>query len=72
LIAYGPARRSAGPLVDAAVRPFLPTADGRAEGAIRIDYGWWAEHQSVIGRQFDAWLRNEDNLVYDFNREDGN
>ncbi|MEZ5863990.1 MAG: extracellular solute-binding protein [Geminicoccaceae bacterium] len=72
LIAYGPARRSAGPLVHAAVRPFLPTAEGRAEGAIRIDYGWWAEHQAAIGRRFDAWLRSDGGPVYDFNREDGN
>lgn len=72
LIAYGPMRRSAGPLVDPAVQPFLPTAEGRAEGAIRIDYAWWAEHQAVIGRQFDAWLRNEDGFVYNFNRDDGN
>lgn len=72
LIAYGPTRRSAGPLVDPAVQPFLPTAEGRAEGAIRIDYAWWAERQASIGRQFDAWLRDSDRPVYDFNREDGN
>ncbi len=72
LIAYGPTRRSADALVDQAVQPFLPTAEGRAEGAIRIDYAWWAERQATIGRQFEAWLRSEDDLVYDFNREDGN
>ncbi len=72
LIAYGPARRSAAALVAADVQPFLPTAEGRRNGAIRIDHAWWAERQAVIQARFDAWLQGPSRFVYDFNPDDGN
>lgn len=70
LVAYGPMRRSALALIPAEVRAELPTAEGRREGAIRIDYAWWAANQGRVSARFDAWLRGEGELIYDFNPED--
>ena len=72
LIAYGPTRRSASAMVDADVQPFLPTAEGRRDDAIRIDHAWWAERQADIQARFDAWLQGSSRFVYDFNPEDSN
>jgi putative spermidine/putrescine transport system substrate-binding protein len=71
-VAYGPARRSANALMPADVRPYLPTAEGRREGAIRIDYAWWAERLTEIEARFDTWLREDPRFVYDFNPPDAN
>ncbi len=70
LVAYGPARRSAGVLVEPDLLDELPTAEGRRAGAIRIDYAWWAANGARIRARFDAWLRGEGRLVYDFNPRD--
>ena len=71
LIAYGPTRRSASALVAADVQPFMPTAEGRRDGAIRIHHAWWAERQADIQARFDAWLQGPSRFVYDFNPDDG-
>ncbi len=70
LVAYGPARRSAGALVQPDLLAELPTAEGRRASAIRIDYAWWAANGARIRVRFDAWLRGEGRLVYDFNPSD--
>ena len=54
LVAYGPARRSAGALVQPDLLAELPTAEGRRSGAIRIDYAWWAADGPRIRVRFDA------------------
>ncbi len=72
LIAYGPTRRSATAMVAADVQPYLPTAEGRRDGAIRIDHAWWAEHQANVQARFDAWLQGGARFVYDFDPEDSN
>ncbi|MEE9589806.1 MAG: extracellular solute-binding protein [Hyphomicrobiaceae bacterium] len=70
-IAYAPSRRSAAAWVSDDIKPHLPTAEGRAAGALRIDYGWWAENKPRIDAAFNAWLR-EELFVYDFGAVDGN
>jgi putative spermidine/putrescine transport system substrate-binding protein len=69
-IAYAPTRRSASEFIPSALRQHLPTAEGRSETEIRIDYAWWAERRAPIQARFDAWLRGGDRFVYDFNPED--
>ncbi len=46
-----------GPGRDRRCRPYLPTAEGRRDGAIRIDHAWWAARQAGMQARFDAWLR---------------
>jgi putative spermidine/putrescine transport system substrate-binding protein len=70
VIPYGPARRSALELIPADVRANLPTAEGRRESAVIIDYTWWAERRAAVQARFDAWLRGEDRFTYDFNPPD--
>ena len=60
-ISYGPARRSALPLVDTnpelhvAMRPFLPTAPGNFATAFAVDDGWWLTHGAQLEARFAAW-----------------
>jgi putative spermidine/putrescine transport system substrate-binding protein len=72
LVAYGPMRRSASALMPAEVRAYLPTAEGRREGAIWIDHEWWAANQNRMQARFDAWLRGAKDWVYDFDADDRN
>jgi len=71
LIAHAPARRSANALIRPDLLTKLPTAEGRASGAILIDYDWWSANGPRVRARFDAWLRGEDRFVYDFRPRDG-
>jgi putative spermidine/putrescine transport system substrate-binding protein len=61
-ISYGPARRSALPLVDrnpelnVAMRPFLPTAPANFATAFAVDDAWWLDHGPALETHFRAWL----------------
>ncbi len=55
-LVFGPARRSALPLVAARVRPYLPTEDANERNSLLIDSIWWARNQEKIDRRFDQWL----------------
>jgi putative spermidine/putrescine transport system substrate-binding protein len=60
-ISYGPARRSALPLVDknpelhVAMRPFLPTAPANFATAFAVDDGWWLMHGAPLEARFQTW-----------------
>lgn len=62
-VPYGPARRSAAPLVGRnpelgiAMRPFLPTAPEHFASAFAVDDAWWQSHGAEISRRWDAWRR---------------
>ncbi len=70
-IALAPSRRSATALVSDDIKPHLPTAEVRAAGAVRIDYGWWARNKPRIEVEFNAWIK-EKPWAYDFQPLDGN
>lgn len=61
-ISYGPARRSALPLVDKnpqlniAMRSFLPTASGNFATAFAVDDAWWLDHGAALETRFQTWL----------------
>ena len=61
-IAYGPARRSALPLVDmnpelhVAMRSFLPTAPNNFGTAFAVDDAWWLAHGAPLEARFAAWV----------------
>lgn len=63
LTAYGPARKSAIPLVGAhpvvgvEMARFLPTAPSHFETALHFDQGWWDEHGKAIEERFEAWRK---------------
>ena len=62
-IGYGPARRSAWPLVTAqprgeAVAPNLPTAAGNMTTALASSNAFWADHDTQLAERFSAWLAN--------------
>ncbi len=65
-IAYGPARRSALPLVGenpelhVAMRPFLPTASANFRTAFAVDDGWWLTHGAALEARFAAWAAAPD------------
>jgi putative spermidine/putrescine transport system substrate-binding protein len=60
-ISYGPARRSALPLVGdnpefhVAMRPFLPTAPANFATAFAVDDAWWLAHGAPLEARFAAW-----------------
>ncbi len=62
LIAYGPMRKSALPLVGkhpiigVDMRDFLPTAPDNFKTALKFDAAWWDEHGAALSQRFDAWL----------------
>lgn len=56
LTAYGPARKSSIPLVDAKVSPYLPTAPANQKGAIDEDTAFWADHSDDLNQKFAVWL----------------
>ena len=61
LIAYGPMRKSAIPLVgkhpviDVEVASFLPTAPQNFQKVLKFDEGWWIEHGAALGKRFKEW-----------------
>lgn len=56
LTAYGPVRESSTALVDAKVRPFLPSAPENQKGALDVDAGFWADHGDDLNQKFAVWL----------------
>jgi putative spermidine/putrescine transport system substrate-binding protein len=61
LIAYGPMRKSAIPLVgkhptiDIEMKSYLPTAPDNFHKALKFDEVWWDGHGEELGKRFDAW-----------------
>ncbi|NMG46122.1 extracellular solute-binding protein [Aromatoleum toluvorans] len=55
-IALGPLRESALPLVDAKVRPYLPTAPENQSGALDVDPVFWADRGDDLNQKFAVWL----------------
>ena len=55
-ISYGPARRSAMPLVDDGVRAMLPTAAENMANALQMNAEWWATHQVELSAKMEQWL----------------
>ena len=53
-VAYGPTRRSSGPLVDPAVVPFLPSS--HIDVGLKADGVFWADFGETLGEQFNEWL----------------
>jgi len=60
-ISYGPARRSALPLVGdnpefhVAMRPFLPTAPANFTTSFAVDDAWWQAHGASLEARFADW-----------------
>lgn len=61
-IAYGPARKSALPLIGAHVKagidmkPHMPNAAENETTAIQVDAAFWAEHQEELNQRWANWL----------------
>ena len=55
-ISYGPARKSAMPLVGNRVRAMLPTAPANMRNALQTNAEWWATHQVELSAKFEQWL----------------
>ncbi len=61
LIAYGPMRKSALPLVGkhpvvgVEMAAFLPTAPDNFKKALRFDEGWWDTNGAALESRFEAW-----------------
>jgi putative spermidine/putrescine transport system substrate-binding protein len=61
LIAYGPMRKSAIPLVGKhpsigiEMKDYLPTAPDNFRKALRFDEGWWNEHGTELAARFKTW-----------------
>jgi putative spermidine/putrescine transport system substrate-binding protein len=61
LIAYGPMRKSAVPLVGknpevgVEMENFLPTSPENFKNALRFDATWWTEHGEELTKRFVAW-----------------
>ena len=53
-VAYGPTRRSSGPLVDPQVVPFLPSS--HIDKGLKADGVFWADFGETLGEQFNQWL----------------
>jgi putative spermidine/putrescine transport system substrate-binding protein len=62
-VPYGPARRSAVPLIGAneetgaIMRPYLPTAPENFIDALAVDPDWWAVHGAALQARWDDWRR---------------
>ncbi len=54
-ISYGPVRESAKPLIDDAVKPYLPTTN--IDTAFQVDSQWWAQNMEHISASFEEWLK---------------
>lgn len=63
-IAYGPARKSSGPLVGlyndgkTEMGPNMPTAAANLETALVNNFEFWADNQDELNERFNAWLAN--------------
>jgi putative spermidine/putrescine transport system substrate-binding protein len=61
-IAYGPARRSALPMIGTHfqagidMKPHMPNAPENEATAMQIDAAWWAERQEELNARWAAWL----------------
>ena len=61
-ISYGPARRSAEPLITTHVAtgaemvPHLSTSPRNVARALRNDWAWWVDNQDELNERFSAWL----------------
>jgi putative spermidine/putrescine transport system substrate-binding protein len=61
-VPYGPARRSAVPLVGrnpelgTEMRPFLPTSPDHFATAFAVDDAWWQAHGAEISPRWQAWV----------------
>jgi putative spermidine/putrescine transport system substrate-binding protein len=61
LIAYGPMRKSALPLVgkqpviDVEMTAFLPTAPDNFKKALQFDEAWWNNHGTELQGRFETW-----------------
>jgi putative spermidine/putrescine transport system substrate-binding protein len=61
LIAYGPMRKSAVPLVgkhpviNVDMQEFLPTAPGNFTKALQFDEAWWNANGEALAKRFAAW-----------------
>jgi putative spermidine/putrescine transport system substrate-binding protein len=53
-VAYGPTRRSSGPLVDPAVVPNLPSS--HLDLGLKADGVFWADFGETLGERFNEWL----------------
>lgn len=53
-VAYGPTRRSSGPLVDPKVVPFLPST--HIDKGLKADGVFWADFGETLGEKFNQWL----------------
>jgi putative spermidine/putrescine transport system substrate-binding protein len=59
LSAYGPARKSAVPLVDADVRTALPNNPANLKNALLRNEEFWADQEQRINTKFTAWLAKQ-------------
>ena len=63
LFPYGPVRKSAialvgqHPALKFDMKPHLPTEAGNFAGALRLDGGFWSEHEARLKERFSAWLK---------------
>jgi putative spermidine/putrescine transport system substrate-binding protein len=63
-IAYGPARKSSGPLVGlyedgkTEMAPYMPTDAANLTNALASDFEFWADHDTQLNERFNSWLLN--------------
>jgi putative spermidine/putrescine transport system substrate-binding protein len=63
-IAYGPARKSSGPLVGlyedgkTAMAPYMPTDAANLTNALASDFEFWADRDTQLNERFNSWLLN--------------
>ncbi len=55
-ISYGPARASSQPLVEASMKPFMPTNPDNMKNYLVNNIEWWADNQDEVEAKFQAWL----------------
>jgi putative spermidine/putrescine transport system substrate-binding protein len=55
-ISYGPVRKSAAAMVDAAIAGQLPTAEANFKTALQNDFQFWADHGDELSERFNVWL----------------
>ena len=61
-IAYGPARKSSGPLVGlyqdgkTQMAPHMPTAAANMKNALVNNFEFWADRASELNERFNAWI----------------
>ncbi|MFO1210120.1 MAG: extracellular solute-binding protein [Amaricoccus sp.] len=55
-ISYGPARASSQPLVEASMKPYMPTNPDNMKNYLINNIEWWADNQDEVEAKFQAWL----------------